>query len=83
MIESFAKTSSEWAGAKLLAGVGVGCIQATLPVYITEWSPNNIRGAMILCYSILNGVGTFCAPLALTVMQKRDPLDYKVPILTQ
>ena len=43
-----------WAGAKILAGFGVGAIQSTLPVFITEWAPVNIRGAMILAYGIRN-----------------------------
>jgi len=43
-----------WAGAKILAGFGVGAIQSTLPVFITEWAPVNIRGAMILAYGIWN-----------------------------
>jgi MFS family permease len=56
MIESFVRNWQDWAGAKLLAGIGVGCIQSTLPIYITEWSPVNIRGAMLLAYSV-------CLPL--------------------
>jgi MFS family permease len=72
-----------WAGAKLLAGIGVGCIQATLPVYVTEWSPANIRGAMVMAYGFWNTIGKFFAPLVLTIVQSTNPLNYKVPILTQ
>ncbi len=45
MVETFVQDWRQWAGAKFLAGVGVGCIQATLPIYTTEWSAVNIRGA--------------------------------------
>ncbi|KAJ3549491.1 hypothetical protein NM208_g479 [Fusarium decemcellulare] len=58
-------------------------IQSTLPIYVTEWSPVNIRGAMVLAYGFWNSFGKFLPPLVLTVVEKQDPLDYKVPILTQ
>jgi MFS family permease len=83
MIESFVRHWQDWAGAKLLAGMGVGCIQSTLPIYITEWAPVNIRGAMLLAYSVLNNVGGFIAPLLLNFLQKSRPTDYKTSILTQ
>ncbi|KAL2279875.1 hypothetical protein FJTKL_13044 [Diaporthe vaccinii] len=51
LFETFARDWRDWTGAKVLAGVGVGAIQSTLPVYITEWSPADIRGAMVLVYS--------------------------------
>jgi len=54
LLETFVVNSAMWAVAKLLAGVGVGAIQSTLPIYITEWAPVNIRGAMILAYGIWN-----------------------------
>jgi MFS family permease len=69
--------------AKLLAGLGVGAVQSTLPVYISEWSPVNIRGAMILAYGIWNNFGNFMAPVVLSISEKRDKFDYKTPILTQ
>lgn len=74
---------THWAGAKLLAGVGVGCIQSTLPVYVTEWAPANIRGAMILTYGFWNRIGSFLGPMVLTIVQASDPKNFKIPILTQ
>jgi MFS transporter, SP family, sugar:H+ symporter len=67
----------------LLAGIGVGCIQATLPVYVTEWSPVNIRGAMLFSYGFWNRIGSFLAPMVLTVVERTAPLNYRIPILTQ
>lgn len=73
-----------WTGAKLLAGIGIGSLQATLPVYVSEWSPANIRGAMILAYGFWNNVGKFFAPLSLYIIKNgSNPLNYKTPILTQ
>jgi len=54
LLETFVINWQMWAGAKILAGFGVGAIQSTLPVYITEWAPTNIRGAMVLAYGIWN-----------------------------
>ncbi|KAM0325154.1 hypothetical protein ACHAQA_007693 [Verticillium albo-atrum] len=82
-IETAVRDWKDWAGAKLLAGIGIGALQATLPVYITEWSPVNIRGAMVLTYGFWNTIGNFLAPMILTVMQASNPLDYKTPILIQ
>ncbi len=82
-LETAARDWRDWSGAKFLAGVGVGCIQATLPVYVTEWAPANIRGAMVLTYGFWNRIGSFLSPLVLTLVQNADPLNYRVPILTQ
>ncbi|KAB5546910.1 sugar transporter [Coniochaeta sp. 2T2.1] len=82
-LESVARDWRDWAAAKLLAGIAVGTIQATLPIYVTEWSPTNIRGAMVLCYGLWNRIGSFLSPLVLTLVQAAEPLNYKVPILTQ
>ncbi|KAH8810798.1 general substrate transporter [Xylogone sp. PMI_703] len=82
-IESAARDWRDWTGAKFLAGIGVRCIQATLPIYVTEWAPVNIRGAMVLAYGFWNRIGSFLAPLILTIVQDTNPLNYKVPILTQ
>ncbi|KAL3456411.1 hypothetical protein BJX64DRAFT_281366 [Aspergillus heterothallicus] len=71
------------AGAKLLAGIGISVIQATLPVYIMEWAPVNICGALIIAYRFWNIIGKFLANLVLMIMQKSNPMSYKIPILTQ
>ncbi|CAK7217233.1 hypothetical protein SCUCBS95973_003076 [Sporothrix curviconia] len=83
VIETVVRDWRDWAGAKLLAGLGIGALQVTLPVYITEWAPVNIRGAMVLAYGFWNTIGSFLAPMILTVMQAVDPLNYKDAILTQ
>ncbi|KAF5624687.1 general alpha-glucoside permease [Fusarium tjaetaba] len=44
LAESLARTWPVWFGAKMLAGTGVGCLQATLLGYITEVSPTRVRG---------------------------------------
>lgn len=66
-----------------MAGVGIGAIQATLPIYVMEWSPVNIRGAMVVAYGFWNVIGKFLANLVLMLVQTSDPNNYKIPILTQ
>jgi MFS family permease len=51
-IETVTSTYWHWLIAKLFAGIGVGCIQATLPVYIGEHSPNQLRGFLINAYTL-------------------------------
>ncbi|KAH7361326.1 sugar transporter [Pyrenochaeta sp. MPI-SDFR-AT-0127] len=83
VIETVVRDWRDWTGAKILAGVGVGAIQSTLPVYVTEWSPANIRGAMVLVYGFWNSFGKFLPPMVLLLVQNADPMNYKIPILTQ
>ncbi|OCF35836.1 sugar transporter [Kwoniella heveanensis BCC8398] len=86
LIETFTKNFQHWAGAKLLAGVGIGSLQATLPIYIAEWSPVNIRGTLCgttVMYAVVNNVGSFLAPLVLTVVKGKDVNEWKIPVLTQ
>ncbi|KAH6894644.1 general substrate transporter [Thelonectria olida] len=82
-LETVVRDWKDWTGAKILAGIGVGALQSTLPVYISEWSPNNIRGAMVLTYGVWNTLGKFLAPLILLVSEKQDPNEFRTPIVTQ
>jgi MFS transporter, SP family, general alpha glucoside:H+ symporter len=50
--ESLATNWWTWLIAKLLAGIGVGAIQGTLPMYIAELAPTQLRGALINAYTL-------------------------------
>ena len=52
MAESFATTWQHWLVAKLLSGMGVGMLQSTLPLYLTEISPSQLRGFFVNAYSL-------------------------------
>ena len=54
-----------------------------MPIYVTEWAPVNIRGAMVLTYGFWNSFGKFLPPMVLFLCQNSDPMNYKIPILTQ
>ncbi|KAL4863011.1 hypothetical protein BDV12DRAFT_189969 [Aspergillus spectabilis] len=83
LLESVADKWQIWLAAKLLAGVGVGSMQSTIPAYVTEVAPTRIRGGLLMCYSFWFSLGQFFAPVALQVISKSAPEDYKTPIYTQ
>lgn len=83
VLETLTRDWKDWTAAKVLAGIGVGALQATLPIYIAEWAPSNIRGGLVLTYGVWNTLGKFLAPLVLLICERINPLNYKTPILTQ
>ncbi|KAF2649964.1 general substrate transporter [Lophiostoma macrostomum CBS 122681] len=83
VIECVAKNWQTWLIAKILGGIGVGCMQSTLPAYIAEIAPTRVRGASLMCYSVWWMVGQFFAPVALQVMAEDDPKDYLTVVYSQ
>lgn len=49
--ESFAAHWNHWLVAKLLSGMGVGMLQPTMPLYLSEIAPTQLRGFYINAYS--------------------------------
>ncbi|KAL0931581.1 MFS alpha-glucoside transporter [Colletotrichum truncatum] len=64
-LECIAKNWQVWLVAKLFGGIGVGCLQTTIPTYISEVAPTRIRGSLLMCYSLWWLIGQFFAPVAL------------------
>ncbi|RSL78605.1 hypothetical protein CEP52_003987 [Fusarium oligoseptatum] len=83
LCESLARRWEVWLIAKLLAGIGVGCLQSTIPTYISEVAPVRIRGGLLMSYSLWFTVGQFMAPVALQVLSETDRHDWLTPIYTQ
>lgn len=83
LTECLARSWRAWLVAKLLAGIGVGCLQSTVPTYISEVAPIRIRGGLLMCYSFWWSLGSFFAQVALQHLSKDDPTDYLTPIYTQ
>ena len=83
LAETLARTWPVWLVGKLLAGIGVGCLQTTVPTYISETAPVRIRGALLMAYNFWFGVGGFFAPVALHIHSKVDPNDWLTPVYTQ
>ncbi|KAE8140443.1 general substrate transporter [Aspergillus pseudotamarii] len=82
-IESFATRWDHWLVAKLFSGMGVGMLQSTLPVYLSEIAPTQLRGFFINAYSFWFVVGQIFASVALNQLHAQNPLDFRTPIYTQ
>ncbi|KAH7119243.1 general substrate transporter [Dactylonectria macrodidyma] len=82
-IECVAKDWKVWSVSKVFGGIGVGCMQATIPAYITEVAPTRSRGAFLMCFALWWITGQFFAPVSLQVMSSYAPNDFRTPILGQ
>ncbi|WWD20939.1 hypothetical protein CI109_105417 [Kwoniella shandongensis] len=83
IVESVSTTWWHWTIAKLIGGIGIGSVQATLPVYINEHAPPQIRGFLIVAYSLWFSFGGLLASIVLKVRATSHPTDWKTPIYTQ
>ncbi|KAI1617370.1 general substrate transporter [Exophiala viscosa] len=82
-LESAASNWLYWLFAKLIAGAGLGMMQATYPMYIAEQSPTPIRGLLTTSYMIWYVIAQIFGPLALRQLSISDPYNFKIPIYTQ
>jgi MFS family permease len=83
LAETLARNWSVWLVAKMLAGYGVGCLQATVLGYISEVAPVRIRGGLLMCYSFWWTLGSFLTHVVLQRMNKTHPYNWLIPIYTQ
>ncbi|TVY52349.1 General alpha-glucoside permease [Lachnellula cervina] len=81
--ETFASRWDHWLVAKLLSGMGVGMLQSTMPLYLSEIAPTQLKGFFINAYSLWFILGQLFASVALYELKVVDPYNYKVPIYTQ
>ncbi|KAL6235919.1 hypothetical protein BDW75DRAFT_229962 [Aspergillus navahoensis] len=81
--ESVTTVWQGWLIGKLLAGIGVGCVQSTVPTYISEVAPARIRGMLLMSYSLWWTLGSFFAQVALQHLSRSDPIDFRTLIYTQ
>ncbi|KAF4123598.1 Sugar (and other) transporter [Geosmithia morbida] len=82
-VETFASNWKHWLVAKLLSGMGVGMLQSTIPLYLSEISPTQLRGFFINAYTFWFVLGQLFASVALNRLNASDPYDFKVAIYTQ
>ncbi|KAF2762654.1 general substrate transporter [Pseudovirgaria hyperparasitica] len=81
--ETFATSWQHWLVAKLFSGMGVGMLQATMPVYLAELAPTQLRGFLINAYSFWFVLGQLCGSIALNEIHKLEPLNFRLAIYTQ
>ncbi|KAL4746877.1 hypothetical protein BDW72DRAFT_206984 [Aspergillus terricola var. indicus] len=82
-IESVTTHWAHWLVAKLFSGMGVGMLQSTMPLYISELSPTQLRGFLINAYSFWFVIGQLFASVALDRLNASDPYNFRTPIYTQ
>jgi MFS family permease len=83
LAESLARSWQVWFVARMLAGTGVGCLQATLLGYLSEVSPVRIRGGVLMLYSFWWTLGSLCTHVALQSLNRSDPYNWLAPFYTQ
>jgi len=66
--ESFAHNYQAWLIAKLFSGIGVGMLQCTVPVYLSEMAPTQLRGFLINAYTFWFTIGQLMGNVALNRM---------------
>ncbi|KAF3764006.1 general substrate transporter [Cryphonectria parasitica EP155] len=81
--ETFATQWDHWLVAKLFSGAGVGMLQSTMPLYLCELAPTQLRGFLINAYSFWFVIGQLSASIGLNVMNTHDPYEFRKPIYTQ
>ncbi|KAH7364859.1 hexose transporter [Rhexocercosporidium sp. MPI-PUGE-AT-0058] len=81
--ESFATRWDHWLVAKLFSGAGVGMLQATMPVYLSELAPTQLKGFLINAYSFWFVIGQLLGSVALNRLNANNPYDFRDAIYTQ
>ncbi|KAJ6087608.1 hypothetical protein N7467_006522 [Penicillium canescens] len=81
--ETFSTSWDHWLVAKLLSGMGVGMLQATLPFYISEIAPTQLRGFLINAYTFWFVLGQLFASVALNRLNAHHPYDFRTAIYSQ
>lgn len=81
--ESLARKWPHWLVAKLLAGIGTGCMQVNMTTYVTEISPTRLRGRILMTYNLWWTVGQLFTYIALEVLSHQHPKSWLIPVYTQ
>jgi MFS transporter, SP family, sugar:H+ symporter len=69
---------------RFFAGLGVGLLSATIPLYQSETSPKWIRGAVVGCYQWAITIGLLLAAIVNNATKNRnDTGSYRIPVAVQ
>lgn len=69
---------------RVIAGLGVGLISSTIPLYQSEAAPKWIRGAVVSCYQWAITIGIFLAACINQGTHKiNSPACYRIPLAIQ
>ena len=69
---------------RFFAGLGVGLLSATIPLYQSETAPKWIRGTIVGCYQWAITIGLLLAAIVLNSTKNRnDTGSYRIPVAVQ
>jgi sugar porter (SP) family MFS transporter len=72
------------AAGRVIAGLGVGLVSATIILYMSEISPKKIRGSVVSGYQFCVGVGLLLASCVdYGTKNRNDSGSYRIPIAVQ
>ncbi|KIW26233.1 uncharacterized protein PV07_09346 [Cladophialophora immunda] len=81
VIQTAATSIPLFLAGRFFAGLGVGLLSATIPLYQAETSPKWLRGAVIGSYQLFITVGMFTAGIVDNATKNRDDTgSYRIPI---
>ena len=84
ILQTAATAIPMFVAGRFFAGLGVGLLSATIPLYQSETSPKWIRGAIVGCYQLAITIGLLIASIVLNSTKNRnDTGSYRIPIAVQ
>ncbi|KIW69950.1 hypothetical protein PV04_02262 [Phialophora macrospora] len=84
ILQTIATAIPMFVAGRFFAGLGVGLLSATIPLYQSETAPKWIRGAIVGCYQWAITIGLFLAAIVLNSTKDRnDTGSYRIPIAVQ
>jgi SP family sugar:H+ symporter-like MFS transporter len=84
IIQTASSTVGVLVAGRVVAGLGVGVISATVILYMSEIAPRRIRGALVATYQFAITVGILLAAcVAQGTKDRKDSGSYRIPIALQ
>jgi len=84
ILQTAATAIPMFVAGRFFAGLGVGLLSATIPLYQSETAPKWIRGAIVGCYQWAITIGLFLAAIVLNSSKNRnDTGSYRIPVAVQ
>lgn len=84
ILKTAATSIPTFVAGRFFAGLGVGLLSATIPLYQSETAPKWIRGTIVGCYQLAITIGLLLAAVVLNATKDRDDTgSYRIPIAIQ
>ena len=84
VLQTVATAIPLFVAGRFFAGLGVGLLSATIPLYQSETAPKWLRGAIVGCYQWAITIGLLIAAIVLNATKDRyDTGSYRIPIAVQ